>query len=194
MLAIFFRYPILGAVKKRLEVSVGQQEALRIYKQLLFHTLNVAKSTEFPVIYVVDQFSNSDSELVVDPTNSILQEGDDLGQRMSLAFSQLENKSNKVVLIGADIPHISKHIINDAFTLLDHVDYVIGPSFDGGFYLIGTKCWNSLIFNAVPWSSDQTMTILLKNLEALSLSYTTLKSLMDIDIYEDLEFCKMMNL
>jgi uncharacterized protein len=191
-LSIFFRYPLFGAVKKRLAVSVGEQAALSIYKQLLFHTIGVAKSTGYPVTYVVDYALNTDKDLMLDSRNIILQEGDNIGQKMSSALTQLGIKYHKVVLIGADIPHISKSIIDEAFVLLDHVDYVFGPSFDGGFYLIATKSWNPLIFCGVPWSSNQTLNILLKNLETKFLSYALIKHLMDIDTYEDWVSCDML--
>lgn len=78
----------------------------------------------------------------------------DLGQRM---VRQLSQSLGPVCVIGGDIPDIQKHHIQDCFHQLGSHDFVFGPAYDGGFWLIGAKGWPRLsehVFDGVRWSTD----------------------------------------
>ncbi|MBK9106346.1 MAG: DUF2064 domain-containing protein [Saprospiraceae bacterium] len=67
------------------------------------------------------------------------QSSGDLGKKMADAFSLVLRNHPKAVLIGSDCPTLSTSILNEAFSLLDQNDIVLGPARDGGYYLIGCK-------------------------------------------------------
>ena len=64
-----------------------------------------------------------------------------------------ENGYKSVVIIGTDCPRLDGDRIMDAFTELDLYDVIIGPSEDGGYYLLGSKCLHSMLFENINWST-----------------------------------------
>ena len=88
-----------------------------------------------------------------DEFSYIPQTGDDLGERMKLAFLRCFSEgARSVVLIGSDIPDLPARIVDEAFRALDENDAVIGPAADGGYYLIGFKrdTFNGNVFPGIP--------------------------------------------
>jgi len=123
-----------------------------------------------------------------------LQKGLDLGERMHRAFKQQFHHSfNKVCIIGSDNPEISEAIINEAFRRLDDHDVVIGPSSDGGYYLLGLKEDLPNLFIDKKWSTDAVLSDTISILEDRKLRYFKLPVLSDIDTEEDLKKIKNNN-
>jgi glycosyltransferase A (GT-A) superfamily protein (DUF2064 family) len=94
----------------------------------------------------------------------------------------------RVALIGSDIPDLRLEFIEEAFTSLKEKDAVIGPSLDGGYYLIGfkDKTSSSQVFKGIPWSTERVFEQTTKILEREGLTVHFLKPLRDIDKVEDL--------
>ena len=83
-----------------------------------------------------------------------LQNGNNLGERMENAFyTVFKNGYKSVVIIGIDCPGLDGDRIMDAFAKLDLYDITIGPSEDGGYYLLGSKCLHSMLFEKINWST-----------------------------------------
>ena len=106
---------------------------------------------------------------------------------MANSFQYHFNKGyEKIVLIGSDIPTLTVDTIVESFRLLKTSDSVLGPGFDGGYYLIGMKKLFPELFKGISWSTsrvfDETMAIISKN----NISFNTLKSMRDIDNFEEL--------
>lgn len=186
ILLIFTRNPELGKVKTRLAKGVGQENALTIYKKLLQHTHDVVSENNYTkrVGYSVKVRENDiwESSLF----EKFQQEGDDLGQRMELAFSDaFSDNYKKVVIIGSDLYDLRPHHLDDAFKALDTHDAVVGPAKDGGYYLLGMRFLISDVFKNKEWGGD---TVLSQTLQDLN-SYTVhiLEELNDIDFAEDLQ-------
>ncbi|MEX0895291.1 MAG: TIGR04282 family arsenosugar biosynthesis glycosyltransferase, partial [Balneolaceae bacterium] len=111
-----------------------------------------------------------------------------LGKKMERAFSSVFNSGyGKIVLIGSDCPTILTRHIEEAFEKLESHDTVLGPSSDGGYYLIGLKELNTSLFQDKPWSSSGLYEQTLTELQDSSLSYCELEELNDIDTADDLE-------
>ena len=139
-LIIFTRNPELGKCKTRLAKSIGDENALEIYKFLLQHTANVAKEVTADkfVFYSENIIENDIWETSV--FNKELQNGLDLGERMQNAFSLLFSKGyKKVLIIGSDLYDLEANLVNNAYKNLNEHDVVIGPAEDGGYYLLGMK-------------------------------------------------------
>ncbi len=178
---IFQKNFVLGKVKTRIAKDIGDEEALRLYKWLVEKTLENCADIEFEkFIYFSDKTENVPSEY-----ESKVQIGNDLGERMRNAFSEVFNYGyDQVVIIGTDCPSLNNEIIDEAFLALEEHDYVIGPSEDGGYYLLGMKKFSSLPFDGMTWSHMDVFSETLKRIGVDSVKQ--LRELNDIDDKEDL--------
>ena len=147
LILIFTRNPELGKVKTRLAASIGQENALQVYIELLQHTRKVVLETDYDkrVLYS-DVISTKDIW-----NNHLFQKkeqfGKDLGVRMFNAFREgFEDGYQKIVIIGSDLITLEANDLKKAFTALDTNDVVIGPAEDGGYYLLGLKSIPENIF------------------------------------------------
>ena len=103
------------------------------------------------------------------------------------AFTEIfENGFERVVIIGTDLPDISSGIIMEAFAALENNDAVIGPSTDGGYYLLGIKSPKEELFSKIDWSTESVYQQTLDKLLNANMEVKTLTELVDIDTEEDL--------
>ena len=201
-LAILCKTPEKGFVKTRLAASVGDQKALEIYLDLLNITdgetrpfnssrhLFLASAVENSVEKMQSTLQQQD--LFTDPkTKFVIQQGEDLGQRMSTAFEKLFKNHQSVVLIGCDLPDLTSALIAKAFDALQNNDLVIGPSCDGGYYLIGLNKSTPDLFEEISWSTEKVLKQTLERAERLLLKVQLLDQLRDIDTLEDLYLSKL---
>lgn len=181
-LIIFQRNPELGKVKTRIAATTGPKKALEIYKQLLSHTHDVAAAVKADVFIYYSDYSEEASG---SSWRYAVQEGSDLGDRMSNAFRDVFNLGyNKVCIIGTDCASLSAAIVQRAFQgLLTH-RFVIGRALDGGYYLLGMHRYQPEVFRKVPWSSDLTAFYTVLQMKPLGSVYF-LQELSDIDTEED---------
>jgi uncharacterized protein len=185
LLIIFVKNPVLGKVKTRLAKSIGQEKALKVYKYLIDHTCSIASMTnaDCEVWYSDFKVDLENREL---PKAKVQIEGD-LGEKMSFAFRQgFKNGYKNIVIIGSDCPEITSDHIDDAFQSLQISDIVIGPSDDGGYYLLGMKKWNPKLFQNIEWSTSRVFNQTVMAMEEESLTLSKLVKLNDIDTIEDL--------
>ena len=139
VLLIFVKNLIKGHVKTRLANTLGNDAAMDIYKQLLIIAHDKIQSLEIDKIVFYSEFIEDDI-WEDDLFQKEIQEGNDLGERMKNAFKSLFTAGYKnAIIIGTDCPGINKNILQNAFLKLNHSDIVIGPSNDGGYYLLGMK-------------------------------------------------------
>ena len=201
-LAIFCKTPERGFVKTRLAASVGNQKALEIYLDLLRITDQETKPFSssrhlFLVSALEDSIEQMQStlqqqDLFIDPKiNFAVQQGEDLGLRMFAAFKNLFKNHRSVVLIGCDLPDLTSALISKAFDALQSNDLVIGPSCDGGYYLIGLKKEMPDLFKEISWSSEKVLKQTLERAKRLSLKVQLLEKLRDIDTLDDLHLSKL---
>ncbi len=201
-LVIFCKTPEKGFVKTRLAASVGNQKALETYLDLLKITDEQTRIFSFSRhLFLVSALEDSiekmqstlrEQDLFTDPkTNFAIQQGEDLGQRMSAAFETLFQNHRSVVLIGCDLPDLTSALISKAFDTLQSNDLVIGPSCDGGYYLIGLNKNTPELFEEISWSTEKVLKQTLERAERLSLKVQLLGQLRDIDTLEDLYLTKL---
>ena len=94
---------------------------------------------------------------------------------------------SKVMIVGSDCYQLKTEIIEQAFAQLDQNDAVLGPTFDGGYYLLGMKKLIPEIFQNKPWSTDQVAAKTIEDFKNLNLNYFLLEKLHDVDEAEDLQ-------
>lgn len=187
LLIIFARNPEVGKVKSRLAHTLGDEFACEIYRDLMMKIRDQAESlTVNRAVFLVEE-TDGQSYWPPDKFMKKLQTGDTIGDRMLNAFAWAFDKSfHKVVLIGTDIYSLGSDIVRQAFDDLSKHEVVLGPTYDGGYYLIGLNTMNN-IFENISWSTesvfDQTMSFCRKK----KLSVKVLQKLVDIDRAEDLK-------
>jgi len=191
-LIIFTRNPELGKCKTRLAKSVGDKEALKIYRYLLQHTADVSKSVTAERFVFYSKNIQQNDIWGTTYFHKILQHGDDLGERMQHAFELLFSKNfKKVIIIGSDLLDLSAKIIENAFNKLDEYDAVIGPAQDGGYYLLGMKTFQKNVFKNKEWGAETVFQQTKRDFFDKNLY--TLQTLNDIDYLEDLKPYKTFN-
>lgn len=184
---VFQKNAELGKVKTRLAATLGDQQALDIYRHLIDKTYSQLSGISDADIFVYFSEFHEKSSLKI-PHQTAVQKGVDLGERMKSAFEEVFAKGYKrVILIGTDCPDIETNILNQALQELLSNDAVFGPALDGGYYLIGLKEVYSEIFENIPWSTDKVLQLTEKQLNKRKLTYSLLKPLRDIDTPDDWE-------
>ena len=120
------------------------------------------------------------------------QKGNNLGERMYKAIQWLfDNGYQKVSLIGTDSPDLPLAFIKDAFQKLDSYELVIGPSEDGGYYLIGMKNPFDMLFKNIEWGSDKVLKYTVSKAHSAGISYFLLPEWYDIDDLRSLSRWKL---
>jgi uncharacterized protein len=187
LLLIFVKNVVKGHVKTRLAKDIGEERALEIYRLLLQQTLNVAAGAEASKEVWYSSYIENEDEVNEKVHKKKLQQGDNLGDRMKFAFNNaFSNGFEKVVIIGSDCPELTSELLNEAFRLLDQNDVVIGPSEDGGYYLLGKSKYEPGLFDGVQWSTQNVFRQTIEKAVKKSLTVTLLQPLNDIDTLEDL--------
>lgn len=181
----FVKNAVLGTVKTRLADTIGDENALTIYKKLLQITEDAIRHTKSDHrIYFSSEIDNN----LWKGLDKFTQRGADLGERIQNAFQECFDAGyEQVVIVGSDLPDLDSAIIEEAFENLDSNDVVIGPSLDGGYYLLGQSKMHSFIFEDMAWSQENLFDQTIDKLISSENKYSLLKSLNDIDTIEDLK-------
>lgn len=183
-LIVFAKEPAPGTVKTRLRRCFSDRALVRLYKAFVKDTLAIAKGARNTKKYLAFSSAGAPRFLrsVSDGFELIEQKGRALGDRMHNAFTYArENKSEKTVIIGTDSPTLPARVIAKAFRALNRKDIILGPSVDGGYYLIGMKEPHPEIFKGVRWSSASVLKRTLANARTLGASTSLLEQWYDVD-------------
>ncbi len=152
---VFIKNPELGKVKTRLAASVGDQKALEIYIRLLNHTRKILMNIEGVKQYVFyANYIDENDQWKEDVFDNRIQKGTDLGKRMSCAFEEVLMECDKAIIIGSDCAEMTSEHIYKAIKKLNDSNVVIGPSLDGGYYLLGMDHYYPELFKGIEWSTD----------------------------------------
>ncbi len=168
-----------------------------ILKSLFNHTLKVLKASQEELDF--DLIISSTGSVTYDGTTKITQEGSTFDERFKNTLSTVFSKSyDEVLIVGSDCLDISPELIVQSFRCFDKNDFVVGPSVDGGFYLLGVKNNDEKIYDNIHWYSGSVLKQLLFNIKNSGYSYSLLPQLNDIDSKNDLiewvESCKTIHL
>jgi uncharacterized protein len=184
---IFVRNPELGKVKTRLAKEIGDEKALQVYTGLLQHTHDIVIDLDCDRFVYYADYINGHDLWENKYFEKRLQNGESLGNRMMAAFFELFHHGySQVVIIGSDCPGLTSFVIEDAFDKLDTTDVIIGPSSDGGYYLLGLTHLVPELFKNKKWSTDTVLADTIKDTISLKKSCSFLTELSDIDTADDL--------
>jgi rSAM/selenodomain-associated transferase 2/rSAM/selenodomain-associated transferase 1 len=190
-LIVFCRYPVPGRTKTRLIPHLGPVGAADLHRYLT--EIIYSRARKFARENYVDleiRFEGSSIQRMkrwLGTSAKISKQGSgNLGIRMNNSFSNaFRNGFKRVVLIGTDIPHLTEEVLENAFNALDDKDVVLGPSTDGGYWLIGLKRPVDL-FRDVEWGKDTVLKQTLDLVKEHGLNASLLEPLSDIDDCQDL--------
>jgi hypothetical protein len=194
-LLFFVKYPEKGKVKSRLAAVIGDDSAVSLYKNLVAQMLSTLKEGTFP-LYICFFPKNAQKPIknwLGREYRYIPQNGKDLGERMRNGFiGGFAMGYKRVVLIGSDIPDLPMKYIEEAFKSLKEMDAVIGPAFDGGYYLIGfnLNTFSPQVFEGIVWGTENVFEETMRKLKRFRRVVYTLPYQRDIDTAEDLKRLK----
>jgi hypothetical protein len=190
-LIIFAKFPRAGEVKTRLGKSIGMEKAVEVYKQFAEHAFSLAdelhsEGVRVYIFYAPGATENDLKKWVGRSFRFIEQRGNSLGERMKNAFdTTFADGAARAVIIGTDVPELDAATIRSAYETLSTHDVVIGPSTDGGYYLLGMNALTKPLFDGVTWSVETVLQHTLATVQSLNLSYQLLPQLSDIDTEND---------
>lgn len=188
VLLIFVKNPIPGRVKTRLARTLGDEEAVRIYRFLLDKTLQAALEAQVSRrwVFYADGLPAEADAWAVEGFERYTQCAGDLGDRMADAFQRaFAALAKRVVIIGSDCPQLQGQHIDQAFAALNDRDVAIGPTYDGGYYLLGMRQFVPDLLSNIPWSTPEVWQQTLRIVQRQKLSYAALPALLDIDTEAD---------
>ncbi len=188
---LFVKYPEKGRVKTRLSAVLGDEITRNLYKCFVSDLIKTLEKKRY-TFKIAFYPTGSNKKIIswLGPEHFyITQVGRDLGERMENAFKDAFMEGfNEVLVVGSDIPDLTSSLIDKAFGALKSCDAVIGPCFDGGYYLIGfrKKTFLSDAFKGIQWSTEgvfkDTMEVFMKK----GYKVHVMPKLRDIDRIDDL--------
>jgi rSAM/selenodomain-associated transferase 2/rSAM/selenodomain-associated transferase 1 len=189
---IFSRYPVPGEVKTRLIPALGPAGAADLHRKLTEKILALALAFAAENGAEVEMHFQGGSEALMQrwlgpDISYVRQHHGDLGERMRIALEHAFGQgARRVLLVGTDIPEMGVEHFGQAFNHLDEKDLVLGPSTDGGYWLIGAAQPVD-VFENVAWGADTVLEQTRVRADEQGLKYGLLEPLTDIDTPEDLK-------
>ena len=190
---MFARRPLPGRVKTRLSPALPSPLACRVYDGMLADSMEsiVATHVDRRILYWADEEPRTTTGAGRISIPAAFQErnqkGGDLGERMAGAFAEmLEHDGDQAVIAGSDCPSLDARRLSEAFEALESRPLVLGPSADGGYYLIGMSRRAPALFEGIPWSTDQVLDRTLSRAAELGLDSHRLEMLEEVDTPADL--------
>ena len=182
---IMTKIPFLNVCKKRLAYDIGAINSRRfIINNMEYYEKLLSHQKKYKINYYLTPKEIFRTFSFTIFKNIIEQKGECLGDKIWYLKKIIKGP---LILFGSDIPDIKMAYIKNLFDILKYKDVVIGPSFDGGFWVIGFSNKKNIPypFKDVRWSSSHTLEDLIKNLRHLNINYKISQKLRDIDIFED---------
>jgi rSAM/selenodomain-associated transferase 1 len=189
-LLVFAKKPVPGTVKTRLARDVGHEEAARLYRLMAETTWSRTAGPGYERWLVFEPSSERDwmRDWLPGADSYLPQVPGDLGTRLSAAFEHaFQAGAKRVAVIGTDSPNIRCEDITGAFDLLqDGHQAVLGPSTDGGYWLLGLSSFQPHLFEDILWSTDEVARQTRARMAARGLRFAELRTVRDIDRVDDL--------
>lgn len=188
---LFVKYPEPGKVKTRLESFLDKKDIARLYACFVMDLLETLGDSGYlvDILYDPPEKKREVALLFGERYRYRPQEGADLGERMKNAIqSSFAEGMTSVVLIGSDLPDLPRPVLQEAFSSLETKDGVLGPSVDGGYYLVGFRkqgFWPAA-FDGIAWSTDLVLSETMRRFSAAGRTLHLLPSGRDLDTPEDL--------
>jgi rSAM/selenodomain-associated transferase 1 len=189
VLVIMAKAPRPGAVKTRLIPSLSPEVVTAFYCCLLDDTLALARSLGDVEVAIMCPHSdvNELARLSGKEVSVVAQKGEGLAAGLTSVFAHFaEGHQRRTIAFNSDTPHLPRSVLEDAFTTLAQHDVVVGPTDDGGYYLVGAKASHPALFASEGMGTSSALERLLLRARALELSIGFSDPFYDIDLADDL--------
>ena len=189
VLVIMAKAPRPGVVKTRLTPSLSPEVVTAFYCCLLDDTLALARSLEGVEVAIMcpDSDVNELARFAGKDVTVVAQEGEGLAAGLISAFAHFaEGHQRRIIAFNSDSPHLPSSVLEDAFTVLAEHDLVVGPTDDGGYYLVGAKDSHPALFARDGMGTSTALERLLSRARSLELSVGFSDTFYDIDVADDL--------
>jgi uncharacterized protein len=188
-LVIMAKAPRLGSVKTRLAESLSLEAVTELYQCLLNDTLDLAQGLDDVELAIMCPASDVEdlSRAVAKTVRIVPQAGQGLAAGLDSVFTHFANPGHQpVIAFNSDSPHLPPSVLATAFGVLEVCDLVVGPTHDGGYYLVGAKASHPGIFSSDGMGTANALEALLTRARALGLSVHLTDPFYDIDVEGDL--------
>jgi rSAM/selenodomain-associated transferase 1 len=177
-----------GHVKTRLAVSMPAEAVVDLYRCMIEDTLDLARSVSTDAVAIVCPASDiADLAGWLPAIEIVGQQGNGLAAGLSSAFRIfIERGFRRVVALDGDSPQLPPETIDRAFRLLDGADVVVGPTTDGGYYLVGGKTVQPELFDTQGMGTGSAFDSLTTHARGLGLQVGLTETCFDVDEAEDL--------
>jgi uncharacterized protein len=194
VLVIMAKAPRPGAVKTRLTSSLSPAAVTALYCCLLDDTLALAQSLSDVEVAIMCPDSDvnelaqlAGTQLANNEASIVAQKGEGLAAGLTSVFAHFaEGHQRRVVAFNSDSPHLPRSVLEDAFETLAAHDVVVGPTHDGGYYLVGAKAAHPALFDGDGMGTKSALEALLARARELQLSVGFTDPFYDIDVEDDL--------
>jgi rSAM/selenodomain-associated transferase 1 len=186
-LVIMAKAPRAGQVKTRLASALATQDIVTLYRCLIEDTVGLARAVGVPRIAVVCPSGHEDELARWLGIEVIAQDGDGLAAGLESAFRVVCGPGcGRVVALDGDSPHLPAETVRRAFALLERHDVVVGPTADGGYYLVGATRPHRGLFGGGALGTGTALQALLDRARGLALSPALTEECYDVDEGDDL--------
>ncbi len=190
-LILFAKTPVAGRVKTRMIPDLGEQGAANLAAALVAESVRRSvDSWPGPVSLCVWPDSRHECFETIHRRYGVtasLQSQGDLGAKMFAALDEAHQRGVAAAVMGCDVPHCPAETHRTAHAFLSQGRAIIGPSFDGGYYLIGITPPDRRCFERIAWGGSKVFDTTLKRAARAGIDLIVLQQLNDIDTMADLE-------
>jgi rSAM/selenodomain-associated transferase 1 len=191
VIIVMVKAPVAGIAKTRLTPSLSESDAASLALCIIQDVINSALGI---IPNVIVAFAPDDGRAILEPSlpkqlHWVKQEGHDLGERLNSAIAYAAGLGfSPIIVLGADSPTLPPSYIETASDALaaNKTDVVLGPTTDGGYYLVGLRKTVPNLFHNIAWSSARTFADTVHNTNQLGLRLLTLPEWYDVDTFADL--------
>ncbi len=196
---VFAKAPTPGRVKTRLAADLGDEAAAELYRCFMADIADMvaafgaesAQSASAVLAYSGDADHEGFSPFRAAEFDFIDQGKGGLGERLTRVTTRcFDEGAERVLIIGTDSPTLSGRHLAGAVAALEAHDVVVGPSFDGGYYLIGLGGPHVAVFDEIDWSTARVFGQTMGRCRQSSLLCEVLEFWYDVDTFEDLQLLK----
>ncbi len=188
-LVIMAKAPRPGAVKTRLAPSLSSEAVTDFYCCLLDDTLTLARSLSDVEVAIMCPCSDVSelSQLAGNKASVVAQQGEGLVAGLTSVFAHFaEDRQRRTIAFNSDSPHLPRSVLEEAFETLAAHDVVVGPTHDGGYYLVGANASHPALFAGDGMGTSSALERLLSSARDLELSVGFADAFYDIDVADDL--------
>lgn len=198
--AVFAKQARTGEVMTRLGAAIGDEEAADLYRAFLADIAETVGGLEDELdrpVHALCAYTGRADDPGFAPFDEkgfefVEQTGEDLGARLrAVVDNHFARRDSPLLVIGADSPTLSARHFEQALSRLSGQEVVLGPSFDGGYYLIGLSGPHTAVFRDIDWSSRRVLGQTLRRCREASLLCETLEFWYDVDTIDDLKVLEM---